>query len=127
MGDHHGSGAEEVAEGAGGIMVPINGSEFMIDFIAALGLPVLVIARSSLGTINHTLMTVEILRRRKLDVAGVIMVGPQNAANREAIERFGSVVVVDEMPQFPTLTPDILGQWATTEFDPRGQLTRYFQ
>ena len=57
-----------VAEGAGGVLVPINESESMVDLMSAMGMPVLVVARSSLGTINHTLLTIESLRRRKLEI-----------------------------------------------------------
>ena len=116
-----------IVEGAGGVLVPINESEFMIDLIAALGLPVLIAARTSLGTINHTLLTIEALRRRMLNVAGVVMVGLKNAANRDAIEKFGSVMVVDEIPHFAPLTAETLSGWATSEFDTQGKLARYFR
>ncbi len=116
-----------VAEGAGGVLVPINESESMVDLMSAMGMPVLVVARSSLGTINHTLLTIESLRRRKLDLAGVVMVGDKNEANRKAIEQFGSVSVIAELPWFAELTPETLGRWATSEFDTQGQLARYFK
>lgn len=116
-----------VVEGAGGVLVPINESQGIIDLIATLELPVLIAARSTLGTINHTLLTIETLRRRNLEVAGVVLVGNRNPSNREAIEQFGSVTVIGEMPHFVVLTPDSLGQWATTEFDSNGVLARYFQ
>jgi len=116
-----------IAEGAGGVLVPINESEYMTDLMAALGLPVLIVARSSLGTINHTLLSIQSLRHRKLEIAGVVMVGHKNAENRKAIEKYGTIPVIDEMPWFPTLTPETLGRWAAMEFDRRGQLTRYFQ
>ena len=116
-----------VVEGAGGVLVPINESESMIDLIAVLEMPVLVTARSSLGTINHTLLTLEAIRRRNLEPAGVVMVGPKNAENREAIERFGSVSVVDEIPHFDRLTPETFGPWATSEFDRNSRLERYFR
>jgi len=118
--------ARWVAEGAGGSLVPINESEFMTDLMVQLGMPILVVARSSLGTINHTLMTLEILRRRMLNVAGVVMVGQPDHSNRDAIERFGEVDVVGEMPIFPKLTADALAAWATMEFDPEGHLKSCF-
>jgi dethiobiotin synthase len=118
--------ARWVAEGAGGPLVPINESEFMTDLMVQLGMPVLVVARSSLGTINHTLMTLEILRSRTLNVAGVVMVGEPNPSNCDAIQRFGDVEVVGEMPVFPKLTADALAGWATMEFDPQGHLQSYF-
>ena len=114
-------------EGAGGVLVPINESESIIDLIAALGMPTLIVARSSLGTINHTLLTIEALRRRMLKIAGVVMVGQKNAENREAIKEFGDVTVVDEMPQFPTVTAETLGSWARSEFDRDWALARYFK
>lgn len=116
-----------IAEGAGGVLVPINEGEYMVDLITALEMPVLIVARSSLGTINHTLLTVESLRKRMLEVSGVVMVGQKNSENRKAIEKYGTVPVIDEMPWFPSLTPETLGRWATTEFDRQGQLARHFQ
>jgi malonyl-CoA O-methyltransferase len=115
-----------VAEGAGGVLVPINDSEFMIDLMIYLSMPVLVVARSSLGTINHTLMTLEVLRERTLNVAGVVMVGEPNPGNRGAIQQFGEVEVVGEMPTFPKLTADALARWATMDFDPKGHLASCF-
>jgi dethiobiotin synthase len=116
-----------IVEGAGGVLVPLNESESMIDLMVALGLPVLIASRSTLGTINHTLLTLEALRRRNLEIAGVVLVGNKDADNRRAIERFGSATVVGEMPRFSPLTADSLGQWAASEFDSDGRLARYFQ
>jgi dethiobiotin synthase len=116
-----------IAEGAGGVLVPINESESMVDLMTALRLPVLIAARSALGTINHTLLTLETLRGRNLEVAGAILIGNRNPPNREAIERYGRVTVIAEMPHFLALTTDCLGQWATSEFDTTGFLARYFK
>jgi len=87
-----------IIEGAGGLYVPIDDSHMMIDLIARLGLPVVLAARSGLGTINHTLLSLEALRRRAIPVLGVVMSGPLSAGNREAIERFGNVRVLAEIP-----------------------------
>ncbi|MGE0448977.1 MAG: dethiobiotin synthase [Vicinamibacterales bacterium] len=102
--------ARWIVEGAGGVLVPVNERELMVDLMAMLGLPVVVSARSGLGTINHTLMTIEALRARALPIAGVIMVGSPNEENRLAIERHGCVPVVGELPQYSPLTPDRLRQ-----------------
>ncbi len=83
-----------IAEGAGGVLVPLNDRQLMIDLMAKLGLPVLLVARSSLGTINHTLLSLEALRRRNLEVVGVVVNGPRNPANEEAIARYGQVPVL---------------------------------
>ena len=79
-----------VVEGAGGVLVPLTHEHLLIDLIARLGLPVVVVARSTLGTINHTLLTLEALRARRLPVAGVILNGPPDAgkgARPEAVGR----------------------------------------
>lgn len=88
-----------VVEGAGGVLVPLNDRFLMVDLIRALGLPALVVARTSLGTINHTLMTLEVLARRDIPIAGVITSGAPDAANRAAIERYSGVPVVAELPR----------------------------
>jgi dethiobiotin synthetase len=71
----------------------------MVDLMAHLGLPVVVVARSGLGTINHCLLTLEALQRRGLAIAGVVMSGPPNDANRKTIEHFSGVAVVGQLPQ----------------------------
>ncbi len=111
-----------IVEGAGGALVPVNGSQLMTDLMSLLGLPVIVVARSTLGTINHTLLTLEALRTRSLRVAGVIMVGERNRDNREAIESYGGVGVLGEMPRFPDLQPRALRDWSMAKLDPDGSL-----
>lgn len=106
-----------IVEGAGGVLVPINESQTMADWIACLGLPVLVVARSGLGTINHTLLTLEALRARSLRVAGVMMIGEPNVDNRAAIEQYGHVPVVAEMPVLTPLDPGSLAAWSVTHLD----------
>jgi dethiobiotin synthase len=94
-----------IVEGAGGVLVPLNERELMVDFMAVLGLPVVVAARSGLGTINHTLLTLEALRARALPIAGVVLVGPSNLDNRLAIEAHGRVTVIGELAPLDPLTP----------------------
>ncbi|MEO5333442.1 MAG: dethiobiotin synthase [Magnetococcus sp. YQC-5] len=94
-----------IVEGAGGVMVPLNEREFMVDLMVRLTLPVVLTARTALGTINHTLMSLECLRRRGLEVSGVILSGPPNEVNRTAIARFGNVPILAEIPWLDPLTP----------------------
>ncbi len=101
-----------IVEGAGGVLVPINDSQTMIDLMVLLGLPVIVAARTTLGTINHTLLTIEALRARALRVAGVVMIGDSDADNRAAIEHYGNVAVIAEMPRFEPLARETLRTWA---------------
>lgn len=106
-----------VVEGAGGALAPVNEMDLMVHLMERLGLPVVIAARTTLGTINHTLLTIEALRARRLKIAGVVMVGEPNADNREAIEHYGGVPVVAEMPRFDPLTPASLRGWAASQFD----------
>jgi dethiobiotin synthetase len=119
--------ARWIVEGAGGVLVPINETETMADLIGALGLPILVVARTALGTINHTLLTLEALRRRALHVPGVVMVGDRNAENRRAIERYGDAPVLGEMPHFSPLDAAELAAWAATELDRDRRLLEWLQ
>ena len=115
-----------IVEGAGGALVPLNGESMMADLIATLGLPVLIAARSGLGTINHTLLTIEALRARSLVVAGVVMIGDPNSDNAEAIEHYGRVPVIAQMPRLDPLTPESLCSWTAAHFDPHQLLEKLF-
>jgi dethiobiotin synthetase len=114
-----------IVEGAGGALVPINESDLMVHLMERLGLPVVVVARTSLGTINHTLLTLEAVRARKLTVGGVVMVGDPNCDNRAAIEQYGKVVVLGEMPRMEPMTPDALASWASSHLDEQNRLAEF--
>ncbi|HXP87047.1 MAG TPA: dethiobiotin synthase [Bryobacteraceae bacterium] len=114
-----------IVEGAGGALVPLNESDLMIHLIERLGLPVVVTARTTLGTINHTLLTLEALRARRLTASGVVLVGDPNHDNRAAIERYGNVRILGEMPRFDSLTPDAVEAWAQSSLDPKGALGEF--
>jgi dethiobiotin synthase len=97
-----------VVEGAGGLMVPLNEQSYVIDLARELDLPLILVARSTLGTINHTLLSLEAIRRRALPLAGVVMNGPETPHNRAAIERYGRVEVIAEIPWLDRVTPEAL-------------------
>lgn len=101
-----------IVEGAGGVLVPLNETELIIDLIKILDLNVIVAARSGLGTINHTLLTVEALRNRGLKILGIVMNGAPNEENQKAIEHFGQVKVLAQMPSFENLTSENLSAWS---------------
>jgi len=124
IGDGH-PGRNWIVEGIGGAMVPLNDTGAMVaDLIAAMGLPCLVVARSTLGTINHTLLTLEALRHRDVEVAGVVLNGPANEDNREAIERFGRTRVIDTLPPLAKVDRTTVAE-AASAFDRMGVLERY--
>jgi dethiobiotin synthase len=114
-----------IVEGAGGALVPLNARDLIIDLMGALGAAVIVAARSGLGTINHTLLTLEALRARSLSVAGVVMVGEKNPDNCAAIQKYGHVPVLGEMPIFQPLNAASLSQWARAELDRDSRLAEF--
>jgi dethiobiotin synthetase len=87
-----------IVEGAGGVMAPLNEREFMRDLIRQIRLPVIVAARTSLGTINHTLLTLAALRETHLAICGVALIGDENIENCRAIEHYGNVQVIGRIP-----------------------------
>ena len=93
-----------VVEGAGGLMVPLTDDAYVIDLATEQHLPVVLVARSTLGTINHTLLSLEATRRRGLPLASVVISGPETPHNRAAIERYGRVRVIAEIPRLDPLT-----------------------
>ena len=97
-----------VVEGAGGLLVPLNDEAYVIDLATVLHLPVILVARSTLGTINHTLLSLEALRRRGVPIAGVVVNGPETSHNRAAIEHYGQVRVIAEIPWLETVTLEAL-------------------
>lgn len=97
-----------IIEGAGGLLVPINGTHFMIDLIKKTEASVILVTRTGLGTINHTLLSLEVLRSRGIKVLGVIMNGERNMENEEAIEFYGQTSVIAAFPKIASITHDTL-------------------
>jgi dethiobiotin synthase len=95
-----------VVEAAGGLLVPLDGRTLMIDLAQRLALPVVLAARTGLGTINHTLLSLEALRHRGLPVAGVIFSGPAHPRNLETIRRLGGAPILGRIPRLDPLTPE---------------------
>jgi dethiobiotin synthetase len=111
-----------VVEGAGGALVPLSESRVYADQFAAWGLPVVVAARTQLGTINHSLMTIEALRARGCAIAGVAFVGETGEAEAESeriICAMGKVRRLGRLPRLDPLTPQSLAT-AMEAFDLEG-------
>jgi dethiobiotin synthase len=97
-----------VVEGAGGLLVPLDDKAYVIDLASELHLPIVLVARSTIGTINHTLLSIEAIRRRGLPLAGVVVNGPETPHNRAAIERYGKVEIIAEIPWLDQISPAVL-------------------
>lgn len=108
-----------IVEGAGGALVPINEKQLTTDLMAELGLPVLLVTRTTLGTINHTLLSIAALKAARLKLHGVIMVGKPNRENLRAIEHYGAARVIGVLPLLPRLNRAALQAAFRTKFDRR--------
>ncbi|WP_253306123.1 dethiobiotin synthase [unidentified bacterial endosymbiont] len=97
-----------IVEGAGGLLVPLNQSDCLIDFIQYLKIPVILVASSQLGTINHTLLSLEALKNRSIPTLGVIMNGPVNPDNCHAITFYGKTTVLAQVPVIAPMTQENL-------------------
>lgn len=87
-----------VVEGAGGLLVPLSARLLLSDLIAALGLPVLLVASTRLGTINHTLLTLAELRRRGLQTVGVVLSGAPDPSVRSALADHAADLPIHSVP-----------------------------
>ncbi len=105
-------GAPIVVEGAGGVLVPLCPGALMVDLMVQLGLPVVLVARTGLGTINHTLLSLEALRARRVAIFGVLLVGDGNPGNARAIAQLGGAPMLGRVPWLPTLNPAAIAQAA---------------
>jgi dethiobiotin synthetase len=85
-------------EGAGGVLVPLNNDTLLADLVARTEAPVILVCRSALGTINHTLMTIRTLHDMKIPVLGFIISGELNPENEQAIVHFSGVSCLGRLP-----------------------------
>ena len=97
-----------IIEGAGGILVPLNKKNLLIDLIKKFKFPVIVVSKSILGTINHTLMTLEILKKNKINIFGVVLNNIKNKKegyqNAKSIEDFGNIKVLGQISSINNIT-----------------------
>lgn len=108
-----------ITEGAGGVLVPLNRNQLMTDLMRHLNLPVVLVARTSLGTINHTLLSLAALRAARLDIRAVVMVGKPNRDNKTAIERYGQIPVAGTVPLLKKINRTALSAIFRRSFDRR--------
>jgi dethiobiotin synthetase len=97
-----------IVEGAGGLLVPLTRRTLQVDVLARWGAPVVLCARTRLGTINHTLLSVEALRRRAIPLLGVVLIGGAQPETERVIATMGGVRVLGRLPLLEPLTPGTL-------------------
>lgn len=99
-----------IVEGAGGVFVPINDRHFILDVMKKFALPVIIVTRSGLGTINHTLLTITAIQSMGLEIAGVVMNGDYNEENLCAIEYYAGIKVLANIPKLTSVSKEALLQ-----------------
>ncbi len=97
-----------VIEGAGGLLVPLSRKALQIDVFARWDLPVVLVASTRLGTINHSLLSIEALKRRAIEIRGIAFVGDENADSERTITEIGGVRRLGRLPWLKELTPPSL-------------------
>ena len=105
-----------VIEGAGGLMVPITRAFLQIDLYQKWQLPVILVTRTTLGTINHTLLSIAAMRSRGIPIHGIAFVGEDNSDNIRTIGEMGDVRVLGRLPHLPQLNAHTLRDAFTTHF-----------
>ena len=106
-----------VIEGAGGVLVPVTRDLLYADLFARWGLPVVLVARTGLGTINHSLLSVEALRARGVAIHGIAFVGDANADNEATICAMAGVKRLGRLPRLDPLEAGGLGAAFSAHFD----------
>jgi dethiobiotin synthetase len=101
-----------VIEGAGGLMVPLNYKELMVDLIKISKAKVILVVRHYLGSINHTLLSAEVLKSRNIPVAGIIYSGETNAASEKAIKSFCSYPVIGRIGEEKVFDKTVILKYA---------------
>lgn len=100
-----------VIEGAGGILVPLNETDCVVDIIQA-DYKVIVVSRHYLGSINHTLLTIEALKNRKIDIAGIIFSGDENKATESIILNKTGIKSIGRIEQEPYFDQNVVKEYA---------------
>jgi dethiobiotin synthetase len=110
--------AQVIIEGAGGLLVPLSRSTLLIDVIARWSIPTVLCARTRLGTINHTLLSLEALRRRDIPILGVAFIGEAQPDSEQTIASMGGVRVLGRLAWIDPLTPQALAVAFSSAFAP---------
>lgn len=106
-----------VVEGAGGLLVPLTRNATYLDLMARWRIPVVLCARTTLGTINHSLLSIEALRARGVAILGIAFIGEANVESERIITEMGKVRRLGRLPHVAPLTRDGLREAFASGFD----------
>ncbi len=111
-----------IIEGAGGILVPINEEQTVADLIVHLGVPAILVSRHYLGSINHTLLSINYLKTRGIPLAGLVYSGGESPQTVRIVEDLTGVAPLAELPEMPELSPAGFGKLAAEYPDLKDKL-----
>tara|TARA_B100000902_G_scaffold14692_1_gene17767 strand:+ start:222 stop:866 length:645 start_codon:yes stop_codon:yes gene_type:complete len=112
-----------IIETAGGLMVPLNRNWLQIDQLKVWGAPIILVARTGLGTLNHTLLSLEALKNRNINVLGIVLNGPPHTDNPKTLEQFGDTKILARLPIFEEINAKSLSQeWNNQQLDQKLKL-----
>ncbi len=106
-----------VIEGAGGLLVPLTRQTTFADVFARWRYPVILCARTGLGTINHTLLSLEAMRRRQIPILGIAFIGDDTPDTVRIVAEMGNAPVLGRLPRLDPLTPETLRRAFRDNFD----------
>ena len=99
-------------------MVPLNRNWLQIDQLKVWGAPIILVARTGLGTLNHTLLSLEALKNRNINVLGIVLNGPPHNDNPKTLEQFGDTKILARLPIFEEVSGKVLSQeWKKQKLD----------
>jgi dethiobiotin synthetase len=105
-----------IVEGAGGLMVPLTRGVLFIEVFARWRAPVVLCARTALGTLNHTLLSLEALRQRDIPIIGIALIGDAHPDNERTLAAIGGVPLLGRLGRLDPLTPQTLKAAFATAF-----------
>lgn len=105
-----------IIEGAGGLMVPLTRNEIFIDVFSKWQIPVVLCARTALGTINHSLLSIEALRSRSIPLLGIVFIGEEMPDSQRTIAEMGKIRILGRLPLLDPLTPKALANAMQANF-----------
>jgi len=97
-----------IVEGAGGLMVPLNDRHLIIDLIKKLDLEVIIVSQNYLGSINHTLLTIDVLKRNNIKIKGIIFNGGANIESENYILNYTNIICLGKVPSLEEITPETI-------------------
>ena len=92
-----------IVEGAGGLMVPLNEKELIIDLIKKLNIEVILVSQNYLGSINHTLLSVNLLKQYEIPIKGIIFNGDENVETERYIQQYAKIKKLGIIPSFSNI------------------------